>query len=257
MIRQSTSSYQMPSLRTECSRKLNADLGFIRAWCAQWGMELNAGKTKCITFSRSRTPLPAHPDLILDDTLIENVSVLKLLGVFLDSKLTFEFHLRKITSIVSQKIGILRKCWQTFREDGLVLKCFYAFILPFFEYCSVVWMSAAPTHLNMLHRVFTSATFLMRGNISLDHRRRVAALCILLKICNNPEHPVHSRLPRPANLARRTRRTQRMNSRAMNSALSPNSHQFNRTFLPCTIEDWNNLPQAIVDYTTITRPPLG
>ena len=120
-----------------------------------------------------------------------------------------------------------------------------------FEYCSVVWASAAPTHLNMLNRVFISARFMLRQNISLDHRRNVAALCIFFKIFNHPEHPMHARLPAPANFVRRTRRNQRLNSRSLRSALSPNSVQFNRTFIPSTIEVWNSLPQALVDAATM------
>ena len=108
-------------------------------------------------------------------------------------------------------------------------------------------MSAAPTHLHMLNRVFTSARFLSRTNVSLDHRRLVAASCIFFKIFNNPDHPMHSRLPPPSNNMRRTRRAQRLNSRALISALSRNSDQFNRSFLPSTIEIWNYLPQALVD----------
>ena len=41
--------------------KLNRDLAFIRTWCAQWGMELNATKTKSILFGRSCTILPEYP----------------------------------------------------------------------------------------------------------------------------------------------------------------------------------------------------
>ena len=145
----------------------------------------------------------------------------------------------------------MRKCWKTFRDNTLVLKCFYAFILPFFEYCSVVWMSAAQTHMKILHRVYNSARFLLNENISLDHRRCVAAMCIFYKIYHNNEHPMHTRLPAPVHNVRRTRRAQRMNSRALNSARSVNSLQFNRTFLPCAIELWNDLPQTLVDASTM------
>ena len=64
---------------------------------------------------------------------------------------------------------------------------------------------------------------------------------------------MHSRLPGPANPLRRTRRAQRLNSRALVSALSPNSVQFNRTFLPSAIEVWNFLPQSIVDSLTMEK----
>ena len=148
---------------------------------------------------------------------------------------------------LSQKIGILRKCWQVYRDNSMILKCFYSFILPFFEYCSVVWMSAADTHLNMIQRVFNSARFFVPIGIDLDHRRNVAALCIFFKILNNTSHPMHSRIPGPAPPMRRTRRARRMNSRAISSALRPNSVQFNRTFLPHSIELWNFLPQEAVE----------
>ena len=149
--------------------------------------------------------------------------------------------------MVSQKIGILRKCWQVYRDDSVVLKCFFAFILPFFEYCSAVWMSAAPTHLNMLERVLNSARFIARTPLSLEHRRQVAAHCFFFKIFNNPNHSMHSRLPPLVNVVRRTRRAQRMNSYALTSILSPNTLQFNRSFLPKVIETWNFLPQSLVN----------
>ena len=232
---------------------LNEDLIFIRAWCIQWCMQLNPVKTKSIIFSRSRTVNPEHPDLNLDNVAIENVKVLKLLGVLFDSKLTFESHLRSVTSAVSQKIGILRKCWVTYRDNAVIRKCFYSFLLPFFEYCAVVWMSAAPTHLNLLQRAFTSANFLVPVNIRLEHRRDIAALCILFRIFNNSEHPMHSRLPGPVDPVRRTRRAVQMNSCALITPWSRYSSQYNRTFLPYTIEIWNFLPQEIVESRTIDR----
>ena len=240
-----------PVDRASSALKLNEDLVFIEDWCGRWGMELNALKTKSMLFSRSRTILPEHPDLTLMNTTIESVETMKLLGVVFDSKLTYEQHLRKVTSIASQKVGILRKCWRVYEDDELVKKCFYAFVLPFFEYCSSVWLSAAPTHLNMLQRVFTSAEFIARTHLSLEHRRHVAALCHFYKIFHSPEHPMHSRLPPAVNPVRRTRRTQRMNTCALTSALSPNTVQFNRSFLPFVIEAWNFLPQGLVDSSTM------
>ena len=111
----------------------------------------------------------------------------------------------------------------------------------------MVWISAAETHLNLVQRVFNSARFCTSIGISLDHRRNVAALCVLFKILNNASHPMHSRIPEPIAPVRRTRRAMLMNTRALKSALSPNSVQFNRTFMPHTVELWNFLPQVIVD----------
>ena len=108
-------------------------------------------------------------------------------------------------------------------------------------------MSAAPSHLKLLQTAFNSANFLARSKMSLEHRRDVAGCCIFFKILNNLDHPLQSRLPAPADPARRTRRAARMNTHARNSAISRASTQFNRTFFPHFIEIWNFLPQNIVD----------
>ena len=117
----------------------------------------------------------------------------------------------------------------------------------------VTSMSAADTYLNSLQRVFHSASFFTPMGISLQHRRDVAALCLFYKILNNERHPMQSRLPGPIHHARRTRRAARMNSRALTSPLAPNSVQFNRTFVPRTVEMWNFLPQNIVDSTSMDQ----
>ena len=62
----------------------------------------------------------------------------------------------------------------------MLLRCYYAFVLPIHEYCFPVWGSAAECHLQLherqgysVPRRFPDQTFL-----SLCHRRRVAALCM-------------------------------------------------------------------------------
>ena len=94
---------------TSAERLIN-DLIFIKAWCIQRRVELNSSKTKSILFSRSRTVYPEHPVLSLDDTRIDDVEKLRLLGVTFDSKVSFECHVRSITQAVSPKLGIMRKC---------------------------------------------------------------------------------------------------------------------------------------------------
>ena len=136
---------------------------------------MNSSKTMNIHFSRYRTPLPEHPDISLDGIVIENVVMLKLFGVFFDRKVTFSSHIATTARIAPQKIGILRKSWHPYREDK---KCFYAFILTFLEYCSVVWRSATFTYLQQIQRVFNSGKFRTPIGISLDHRRDVATACL-------------------------------------------------------------------------------
>ena len=57
-------------------------------------MRLNSKKTKSIAVSRSRTNAFGYGDLTLVNVELEEVKGLRILGVTLDSKLTFEIHMR-------------------------------------------------------------------------------------------------------------------------------------------------------------------
>ena len=119
------------------------------------------------------------------------------LGVTFYSKMTFEQHLSLVSRAASQRLGILRKSWQVFHDILVLGRCFLGFVLPVLEYCSVMWCSAADTHLKLLDRVVSGASFLTGGMLEYDlaHRRSVVVLCMLYKIRCNPLHPLYCDLP--------------------------------------------------------------
>ena len=72
--------------------------------------------------SRSRTVEPLFPDLLIDGSVVEMVSELKIWGVIIDSKLSFEKQVRAIAASASMRVGILRKTMSVFR-DGIYTPC--------------------------------------------------------------------------------------------------------------------------------------
>ena len=109
-------------------------------------MKLNTSKTKTMIVSRSRTVHPQLTPLTLDGTVLNDSADLVILGVTFDAKMTFEKHLRSISSAAAQRLGITRKSWQVFHDRLLLLRSFWNFVLPVLEYCSAVWCSAADSH---------------------------------------------------------------------------------------------------------------
>ena len=91
--------------------------------------------------------------MTLDGTVLGESADLVILGVTFDAKMTFEKHLRSVSSAAAQRLGIMRKSWQVFRDRSLLLRSFWSFVLPVLEYCSAVWCSAADSHLKLLDRV--------------------------------------------------------------------------------------------------------
>ena len=142
--------------------------------------------------SRSRTPCPPHPPLSLCGTSLEESDHLVLLGVTLDSKLTFEKHICQMAASISQKIGILCKCYRTLGRSEAINESLFACVLPCFEYCALVWSSAADTHLELLKSALYKVKF-FDPDVSLDlvRRRKVSCYSFLYKIFHNLEHLLH------------------------------------------------------------------
>ena len=130
---------QRPSLSAAVGDVLNDDLAKVVDWCERWDMKLNPRKSKSLLVSRSRSELPPHPLLYADGDQIPEERHLKVLGVVLDSKLTYEEHLRQVASRARQKTGILRKAARLYACNSAILgRCLRAYVLPLVEYCSPV-----------------------------------------------------------------------------------------------------------------------
>ena len=106
------------------------------------GVKLNVSKTMIV--SRSRAVHPQLTPLTLDGTVLKESADLVILGVTFDAKMTFEKHLRSLSSAAAQRLGIM---------ISVLPRSFWSFVLPVLEYCSVVWCSAANSHLKLLDRV--------------------------------------------------------------------------------------------------------
>ena len=72
---------------------------------------------------------------------------LDIIGIKFDGNLTFEDHVRGIVSHVSQRIGFLRLVLHLFVDTSVLLRCYYAFVLPILECCFPVWGLLLTCHL--------------------------------------------------------------------------------------------------------------
>ena len=96
--------------------ELNHDLNVINQWAYQWKMEFNPDPNKQATellFSCKRNS-PNHPSLFFNGTVVPKVNAQKHLGLILDSKLSFERHIKVLESSNifrnSYPLGLLTKC---------------------------------------------------------------------------------------------------------------------------------------------------
>ena len=235
-----------PRNRSSVAASLNDDLAVNGDWSSRWGMLVNPSKMRWMLISGSRTVEPLFPDLLIDGSVVEMFSELKILGVILDSKLTFEKQVRAIAASASMRIGILRKAMSVFRDVAVVAKYFWAFILPVLEYCSPVWMSAASSHLSLLDRVVSQVGRLSGGCVSCDlwHRRKVASLSVFLKTDSLVDHPVRVFFSAQYVLRRPTRGALAAHSQLFEMPRY-RTVQFSRSFVLSCVRLWNGLHESV------------
>ena len=123
-------------------------------------MTFGGCKTKTMIVYRSHTMHPQSPAFTIGGTVLKESDDLVILGVTLDSKMTFEMYHRSVSRAASQQLGMLRKSWQVFHDRLLLGRCCRGFVLPVLECCSAVWCSAGDTHLRLLDRVVSGDSFL-------------------------------------------------------------------------------------------------
>ena len=98
-------------------------------------MRLNPKKTKSMVVSPSQTIAPDYGDLTLGGAELVEVKGLRILGVILDSKLTFEIHLREVVSKVASNLGVVRRAGELFDCQRVLKCCFNTYVLFSLEYC--------------------------------------------------------------------------------------------------------------------------
>ena len=83
------------------------------------------------------------------DKVVSPVSNCKYLGIHLDDRLTFKYHIQHINSKISRHTGLLYKT-----KDNLPIKTrlefYYAYIYPFLSYNTIIWGCAYSTHIQPL-----------------------------------------------------------------------------------------------------------
>ena len=83
---------------------------------------------------------------------LKRVLSTKTLGVVVDECITWKDHIDKVAKKAAKGIGILRRSKHLFDKD--TLKTIYsAFVLPHFDYCSLVWNNCSKTLQNKLQKL--------------------------------------------------------------------------------------------------------
>ena len=125
------------------ANEINDDLKNIEAWAHEWKVSFNPDPLKQaqeVIFSLKRNK-PHHPDIIFNGNPVKKSSSQKHLGMFLDSKLDFEEHMKGVFDKTSKSIGLIRKL-RIFLPRPSLLQIYKSFVRPHLDYGDIIYDKA-------------------------------------------------------------------------------------------------------------------
>ena len=195
---------------------INEALENIAAWSNQWQVTLAPDKTQAMVISRRQdiNTIPA-PNIQLEGRRLYLQDSINILGVEIDSSLTFTNHAKKVAKNAAWKLSCVRRISHLLDAKGVEV-LYKAQIRPLMEYSPLTWSSCPPSYLATLDRVQRRAQRLVESRAPpralnylqpLQERRDVAGLSVMYKthhLCTS--HLTALRLPAllPANHATRS-----------------------------------------------------
>ena len=123
-------------------------------------------------FSR-KTKNICHPSLRFNNSIVSQSPYPKHLGIFLDARLTFEEHLKVITTNVNRTMGLLRKLQETLPRPVL-MTMYKAFVRPHLNYGDIIYDEAYnETFHQKLESIQYSACLALSGAIRRSSREKL------------------------------------------------------------------------------------
>ena len=149
------------------SKKLNQKASLLCNWRNSNKLTINTEKCHVIIFTPIINSNVKDFFVTLNNSPITLKNHVKYLGVFIDSKLNFHFHLNAVANKFSRALGILCKLKHVLPQNAL-LKLYYSLVHPHLPYGIVAWGSTFPTYLLKLASTQNKVVKLIEGGHALD-----------------------------------------------------------------------------------------
>ena len=88
-------------------------------------------------------------EIFLDNIKILRTEKAKFLGVMIDENLSWKNHITYIKGKISKNIGIINRLKYRV-SDGILLSLYDTLVLPYLNYCNIVWANNKTTRLQPL-----------------------------------------------------------------------------------------------------------
>ena len=147
---------------------VNNELTNVCDWFMANRLQINRDKTKYMIFRSSNQYNNLNLNVHIDDITIDKISKINFLGVIIDDRLTWTDHVNSIRGKISMSIGIMRKLRSILPLKTLFM-LYNAFVLPYLDYCSLVWSGTSSGNLQRLYTLQKKAIRICTNSHFIAH----------------------------------------------------------------------------------------
>ena len=140
-------------------KRLTADIKRINKWFINNSLVANPEKFQMMFLGVSRQII-----LHIDGNKYPNKDFVKLLGVYIDSKLTFRKHIEMTCKNANNKISQLYRLRLSMNTDQIRSVVNTYILISYFLYCPLIWMFCRKKDMKLINRVHKRALRVIHGN---------------------------------------------------------------------------------------------
>ena len=131
---------------------MNIELKLLFEWLCANRLSLNVDKTEFIIFRPSRKSLQDRIVLELNRIKIFESTKIKYLGLILDNRLSFKFHISELSKKLSRSVGMLFKI-RDFTQKSTLVSLYHSIFNSHLTYCLPAWGHSIQTLLDRLNKL--------------------------------------------------------------------------------------------------------
>lgn len=152
MFADDTTLYLAGETISEVKQTLENELLNVVSWIESNKLILNVEKTASIVLGSNHI-LKANPqlNLCLKNTPIKQTEKVKLLGVLIDSNLSWEHQTNNIVSKMGRSLAVIKRC-SKYLPKHISKNVIQSLVLSHLDYCSVVWSNTSMSNIKKLQR---------------------------------------------------------------------------------------------------------
>ena len=121
-------------------------------WCSQNVLTINTKKSKLMAFgTRNIINKIENISILVNNQILQMVPTYKYLGFNLDQTLNYKYHLGTIINNISFKLYLFSKIRRFLNEKSAII-VYKSMILPFYDYCDVIYSCSKIPELKKLDR---------------------------------------------------------------------------------------------------------